>query len=137
MTGTAALLSGRGLRPSPQRIGIYDCLAATRSHPSAEAIYRALAPAYPTLSRTTVYNTLASLLALGLAKPIYIEGEEMRYDADMTSHGHFRCRACGEVLDFPFGEDEYRPRLPEGFVPELVQLACVGLCPGCATKATE
>lgn len=132
MTEVAALLEGRGLRPSHQRVRIYEVLAATKAHPSAEDLWRVLQPELPTLSRTTVYNTLAAFLGLGLAKPIYIQGEELRYDADMASHGHFRCRSCGRVFDFPFGESEYRPRLAQGFVPELVQLACVGLCSGCA-----
>lgn len=137
MNRIAVLLDGKGLRPSPQRVRIYECLAGTKAHPSAEALWLALQPELPTLSRTTVYNTLAALMGAGLAKPIFIEGEEVRYDADMGSHGHFRCRSCGGIFDFPFEESEHRPRLAEGFVPELVQLSCVGLCPGCARQARE
>lgn len=129
---TAALLDERGIRPSHQRVRIYETLAGTKSHPSVDWIYRGLSGELPTLSRTTVYNTLGSLIAAGLAKPVFIEGEEIRYDADMSEHGHFRCRSCGKVYDFPIEHGTVRPSLAEGFTAEQVQLNCIGLCPDCA-----
>lgn len=124
------LLRGHGIRPSYQRVRILSCLAATKEHPSVDKIYRQLAPELPTLSRTTVYNTLSLFVEAGVAQPIFIDGEELRYDADTREHGHFRCRSCGRVFDFP--SESPSPRLPRGFKADLVQLYCVGLCKDCA-----
>ena len=41
-----------------QRIAIMEYLMEHRTHPSADEIYTALSPSMPTLSKTTVYNTL-------------------------------------------------------------------------------
>ena len=41
-----------------QRIAIMEYLMEHPIHPSADDIYTALSPSMPTLSKTTVYNTL-------------------------------------------------------------------------------
>ena len=134
MTETAALLSEKGIKPSYQRLRIFEYLAGTKAHPSVDTIYRNLAPEIPSLSRTTVYNTLSLFVKAGMAVPIYIDGDELRYDADTSEHGHFRCRVCGGVFDFPVTPGSVSPELPRGFKAELVQLYCVGLCPNCKDK---
>jgi Fe2+ or Zn2+ uptake regulation protein len=141
MSDASAFLLEHGIRPSYQRLRIWDYLAATKEHPSVETIYRSLAPEIPTLSRTTVYNSLSLFIEKGIAQPILIEETETRYDADTSPHGHFRCRVCGRVYDFPlakgnaFGDASggLAPRLPAGFRVELVQLCCQGVCAGCSS----
>ena len=54
----SSLLSGRGIRPSAQRIAVLKALLDFRVHPTAEQIFEVLSPTMPTLSLTTVYNTL-------------------------------------------------------------------------------
>ena len=51
-------LQAAGIRPSEPRICIYEYLWENRVHPGAEGIYKQLSPLHPTLSLTTVYNTL-------------------------------------------------------------------------------
>jgi Fe2+ or Zn2+ uptake regulation protein len=133
MKDIEGLLRDHGIRPSYQRLRILACLAATKEHPSVDAIYRELAPELPTLSRTTVYNTLSLFVEAGVAQPIFIDGGELRYDADTGEHGHFRCKACGRVFDFPTPQGGGAPRLPHGFKAEFVQLYCVGLCKDCSS----
>jgi len=126
-------LAEKGIRPSYQRLRIFNALAGTKEHPSAEIIYRELLPEIPSLSRTTVYSTLALFTQHGLAVQIPIDGEEMRYDADTSEHGHFRCSGCGRVFDFPMPKGGLVPELPAGFKADIVQLFCVGTCVACAT----
>jgi Fe2+ or Zn2+ uptake regulation protein len=133
MKRTAAFLAEKGIRPSYQRLRIFNALAGTKEHPSAETIYRELLPEIPSLSRTTVYSTLALFTRHGLAVQIPIDGEEMRYDADTSEHGHFRCSRCGRVFDFPMPKGGLVPELPAGFMADIVQLFCVGSCAACAT----
>jgi len=133
MTMNAAdFLRERGIQPSQQRIKIYEALAATKAHPSADAIYRELAPAMPTLSRTTVYSTLELFVERGVAQKLALSGNELRYDADVSAHVHFRCRACGAVLDLPGLVAPPRPKAPRGYVIEGAQFYAEGLCPACA-----
>ncbi len=134
---TAELLRGRGIQPSHQRIRIYDTLAATRAHPSADDIHAVLAPELATLSRTTVYNTLDLFSRSGLALKLTISGTELRFDADTSPHVHFRCRSCGSVLDLA----GLVPPLPESFprdnLVETVQLYAEGLCAACQGAACQ
>ena len=52
------ILEGAGVRPSVQRLAVMDYLATHKTHPTVDEIYSSLAPSIPTLSKTTVYNTL-------------------------------------------------------------------------------
>ena len=47
----AQLMGDRGLRPTTQRLAVYDYLYRHRIHPSAEMVYDALVAQYPTFSR--------------------------------------------------------------------------------------
>ncbi|HNX57617.1 MAG TPA: Fur family transcriptional regulator [Spirochaetota bacterium] len=126
-------LSGKGIQPSVQRVKIYEFLWNNRIHPTADDIYERLHPEIPTLSRTTVYNTMKLFLENGLVQPIVIEEKEIRYDIDVSAHGHFKCDRCGKVFDFRSGISE------EGVFPELAgfqirerHLYFKGLCKSCA-----
>jgi Fe2+ or Zn2+ uptake regulation protein len=51
----------RGLKMTPQRIAIIDYLKGNTTHPSALDVYKAVSERFPTMSFTTVYNTLQTL----------------------------------------------------------------------------
>jgi len=59
---TAEYLTSCGVRPSPQRVAVMEYLMTHHTHPTVDAIYAALSGTMPTLSRTTVYNTLKLLV---------------------------------------------------------------------------
>lgn len=122
-----------GVTPSPQRTAIYHFLRTHAIHPTAETIFEAVRAEQPTLSLTTVYNTLKLLAEKHAVWEITIEGGELRYDANMCEHGHFKCLHCGEVYDLFPAENEPMvpsvPGLPEGFVLKEIQLSCRGYCP--------
>ncbi len=128
----AQFLNEHGIRPSVHRLQIWTFLQGTKAHPSVDRIYAHLQPGLPTLSRTTVYNTLSLFVERGIAQALSIKDGEARYDADTSPHGHFHCRVCGEVFDFPLTEKRMKLKLPEGFIPERSQLFCYGCCPGCS-----
>jgi len=54
-----------GLRVTPQRQRIFEILAASTTHPTAEAVYAAVRHDMPTISLKTVYETLKELVELG------------------------------------------------------------------------
>jgi Fur family transcriptional regulator, peroxide stress response regulator len=127
-------LRERGIRPSHQRIRIFEALLATTAHPSAEAIYQGLSSEMPTLSRTTVYSTLDLLAEKGLAQRLPISGSELRYDADTSPHVHFHCRCCGGVFDLRDANPPAIPTAPEGYRIEFSQFYAEGLCPACSAS---
>ena len=121
-----------GLRVTEQRLAVYDWLRKHPVHPTADVIWQALLPEYPGLSLTTVYNTVKALSENGLIRAVTIDAAEQRFDGDPTDHGHFRCRLCGEITDFPIDPEDVRGMLPAGFVPEQCDVFVKGLCAGCA-----
>jgi len=98
---TEKLMRDSGIKPSIQRLKIFDYLAGTVEHPTVESIYHKLSKEIPTLSKTTVYNTMKLFQEHGLVMVVNIEDNETRYDADTSFHGHFKCTECGRVYDFP------------------------------------
>jgi Fe2+ or Zn2+ uptake regulation protein len=132
MMNIAGFLRARGIQPSHQRIRIYEALAATKAHPSADTIHRELSQDMPTLSRTTVYSTLELFVEKGIVQKLALSGSELRYDADVSAHIHFRCRSCGAVLDLAGCAAPPPPAIPCGFVIERAQFYAEGLCPACA-----
>ena len=131
-----AQLRACGISPSPQRIAVYGYLKSHPVHPTADVIMKELKPHLPTLSLTTVYNTLKLFVAKKLVNEVIIEDGELRFDADLKDHAHFKCTRCQEVFDlFPEGEKmdiAGLPALPEKFVAESVHICFRGKCAQCA-----
>lgn len=124
-----AYLTAHHIRPSYPRIRIFQYIAEERTHPTADEIYSALSPQMSTLSRTTVYNTLDLFVRENIVQPLAIEGNQKRYDADMTPHGHFRCRQCGRIFDFAV--ETLRISGLEGFEVLSGNIYYYGFCPAC------
>lgn len=132
-----AVLRAHGLSPSAPRTAIYEWLMEHPTHPTIDAIYRALRPKMRTLSRTTVYNVLHAFVAHGLAEKVRTEDLELRYDGNTQPHAHFKCTACGALLDVEGSLQGALPdlRLPERCSVESIGLTLWGLCPACAAKS--
>lgn len=128
------ILRQHGIRPSVQRLAVYDYLWKNRTHPTAEEIFTALAPSIATLSRTTIYNTLRLFTEKGAAQMITIEEKEMRFDVLTEIHGHFKCTSCGMVSDFDLDGDYLRKHLPKNARGETFQVHVHGTCAKCAAK---
>lgn len=127
----SAYLKTNGIKPSYQRIKIYEYLMRTKEHPSVDTIYRALVPAIPTLSKTTVYNTLDLFVEHHIAFLISIEENEARYDADTSLHGHFRCISCQRVIDFDVEQENINFEGPPGSEIQEKHVFYKGLCEHC------
>jgi len=89
------------IKPSAQRIAIMEYLLTHRTHPTADEIYTALSPSMPTLSKTTVYNTLRLFTEHGAALMLTIDDRKVCFDGDTSPHAHFLCKHCLRVYDLP------------------------------------
>ena len=95
-----ALCKEHGLKLTHQRLIIYNELASTTDHPSAEAIHKRVQTRIPTISLDTVYRTLSTFEQLGAAVRVHAFDDQGRFDADVAPHHHFVCHRCKAVLDF-------------------------------------
>ena len=129
------LLMEKGVKPSMLRIMIYDYLRGTKSHPTVDDIYSQLAADVPTLSRTSVYNTVKILADSGLSKVLTIEGHQTRYDADTSLHGHFLCTGCGGVSDFEVSGSVFSKL--DGYEVEQREIYCSGICKNCLNEENK
>ena len=133
--GTREYLLKYDIKPSMQRIAIMDYLMEHRVHPTADEIYNALYPTMPTLSKTTIYNTMKLFSEQGAVKALVIDEKNVRFDIDTSSHAHFMCLGCGCVYDLPI-ENQVAMQL-EG-VGELmiteIHLYYKGYCKKCAEE---
>jgi Fur family transcriptional regulator, peroxide stress response regulator len=98
-------LRNKNIRLSHQRLKVLEYLTQNQCHPTVDKIYSSLHKEFPTLSKTTIYNTLDTLAEAGLVKVISIEGNEARYDITTEDHGHFKCDSCGSIHDFDIDID--------------------------------
>ncbi len=126
-------LRAKGMKITPQRIAILEILEDNTSHPSAEQIYQELNQRYPSISFTTVYNTLETLCKIGQVQMLNIDHERRHYDPDTSTHHHAMCRHCGHIMDvFEDYSDLRAPRqLKDSFTIQAHQVQFYGVCHRC------
>ena len=124
-------LKKKNISLSYQRLKVLEYLTQNRCHPTVEQIFTELQKDIPTLSKTTVYNTLRILAEAGLVKVITIDERESRYDIDTEDHGHFKCESCGTIFDFPIDIDSLIPEGLSNFKINDKNVYFKGICPRC------
>ncbi|ADQ08159.1 ferric uptake regulator, Fur family [Caldicellulosiruptor hydrothermalis 108] len=124
----------KGIKPSLIRLKVYEYLVNHKTHPTVDEIYSSLVLEIPTLSKTSVYNTLSLFVEKGLAQIITIEENIARFDADTSVHGHFQCKSCGKIYDFSVKPDSIQSSLSSEFIVDEIYVYYKGICPYCKNK---
>jgi len=123
------------IKLTPQRLAILDYLNGNKSHPSAEAIYKAVSKQFPTMSFATVYNTLETLLNKGSIRELKIEAGKKRYDYDIAPHHHIICVGCKKIVDL---YKDYKIPLPDDITQEFElinkNVEFYGTCQNCKKR---
>ena len=132
-------LVANGVKPSVQRLAIMEYLMTHNIHPTVEMVYNALVKKIPTLSVTTVYNTLRLFAEKGVAQMVTIDEHRVCYDGFTEPHVHFFCKKCGKVMDI---HEVSAPTVKgamtvEGNQVDEVQLYYRGLCSECIMQVTK
>ena len=124
------------VKPSVQRLAVMEYLLHNLTHPTADEIYSAVIERIPTLSKTTVYNTLKLFVENGAVKMLTIDEKNAMFDADTSNHAHFLCRRCNKVYDLPLNADKLHKCvvIPEGCDVEDVSLYVRGVCKACKSS---
>lgn len=133
----ASSLKQAGMRITPQRIAICKYLCETHDHPTAAMIYDHVHALYESLSLATVYNTLDTLVGLGVVNVLgHVGDNNVHFDADVSPHINLACISCHKIVDFiPLDgidiEQEIKNR--SGYKLLGARVLYYGLCPDCQT----
>jgi len=140
----AAYCRSHGLSVTHQRLAIFEALAASREHPSAEQLHRAVQRRIPALSLATVYKNLEALKSIGAVADVNPLHEQGRYEAALPGtgagkpHHHLVCVSCHKVRDLhDSGLDRLHVRDAQGFDVRAVRVQAEGLCPECRARAAR
>lgn len=114
-----------------------DYLLNNHNHPTVEEIYTALFPQIPTLSKTTVYNTLKLFAEHNAVQMITIDEKTTRFDVDTSPHGHFLCEHCGKIHDLHIqaSEKDMDMLRKEGYHVSAVHYYYRGMCKDCSSQS--
>jgi Fe2+ or Zn2+ uptake regulation protein len=131
MVSTQEYLIDHGINPSVQRLAVMDYLLTHPTHPTVYAIHKELLPVIPTLSKTTVHNTLKLFVQHKIALHIDIDERNARFDGTTRAHAHFLCKKCGCILDIP--QPEIKDLFPEepDFLIDEAYVNIKGVCKTC------
>jgi len=124
----------RGLPVTAQRRTVFAMILDRQDHPTADQVYEQVRRRLPTISRTTVYRVLDSLVGLGLITKICHPGSAARFDPKVHRHHHLVCLYCERIMDL---EEQRLNRIawPDvrryGFEIRDYHIHFRGVCAGC------
>ncbi len=135
------MLKEKDLKVTHHRIAILKYLDKHRTHPTADEIYTELKKTNPSLSKTTVYNSLETLKLEGIIQNLSICATEARYDFNKDMHHHFLCTKCNRIYDIDFkcpNVEKIRHEIQsEGHKITEVHGYFKGICKNCIKKKTD
>jgi len=119
------------IKSSTIRLNALDYLLKNRIHPTADDIYEAVAKNIPTLSKTSIYNTIDLFLEKGIIQALDTGEKEHRFDIEVSTHGHFLCRNCNKIFDFNIDSIKYDQSKLDDFLIEERKVLFKGICKNC------
>jgi len=127
----------KGGRVTIQRLAIIKVLLRL-DHPTAEEIFQFMKKEFPTLSFTTVYNTLHSLHEMGILRE-YRFGEASRFEMPESDHHHFLCLSCGKMEDIEETEITVTPHqsVTDRYQILTTEMTLKGFCRDCNEQLKE
>jgi Fur family transcriptional regulator, peroxide stress response regulator len=131
LTKYVKLLKEKSIKITPQRLEILKYLDENRTHPTADQIFTSLKEKNPSLSKTTVYNSVDILRNHGLIQTLTISNSELRYDFEYDMHHHFLCKKCGKIINIDVECPNLGKMLECGHNVEEVQGYFKGICKKC------
>lgn len=131
------ILKDKKLKITFQRLIVLRYLDENCTHPTADQIYSNLKTNNPSLSKTTVYNTLDALQKHGIIQAITISGSELRYDIFNGMHHHFYCKKCGKIVDIDISCPNVEKMKEFGHKVEEIHGYIKGICKECLIKGSK
>lgn len=137
---SAELLRSHGVQVTAQRIAVINAVAASK-HISADSVAGNVRAEIGSISRQSVYDTLALLVAAGLVRKIQPVGSPALFERQMNdNHHHIICRDCGHIADVECAVGN-APCLTassdHGFEIDEADVAYLGRCRNCQKASTH
>lgn len=126
-----------GLSLTQPRLAVYQRLASTVAHPTAEELHESIRPEHPSVSLGTVYKTLETFEKHGFITKSRSTGERARYDANLEPHHHLICKICGRMEDISessTGPVVVSKKVHPEFLVEDIRIDFRGICGPCRAK---
>lgn len=99
-TGLVSALKEAGFRMTPQRTAICEALSTRFDHPTAQSLYEEVKAEYSSLSLTTVYQTLDTLLRIGAITSLGSAGDDtIHFEVNTDPHINLACLTCHRICD--------------------------------------
>lgn len=127
-------LTQSGIQPSFQRLKILERLDVKRDHPTVNTIYEDLILQIPSLSKTTVYNTLNLFLEKSIVISIDTNDNEAHYDLVHCVHGHFVCLKCKKIYDIELDSFSPDTLVKGGDSVVSTNITIKGICKNCRSE---
>ncbi len=123
---------------SRQREAILKVLRESKSHPTADEVYRQVREIIPNISLGTVYRNLALLRSEGDIISVSVGDGFEHFDGDNSPHIHLHCSECGKIIDLGLENDVISELAAKsGFTPHGCVYVVYGRCADCATETCE
>ncbi len=118
---------------SRQREAILSVLSNTKTHPTADWIYKETRKIIPNISLGTVYRNLSALSKSGIILSIDVGDGKEHFDFDTSPHLHLTCKECGCIIDGKIGDNNPIASIGEdyGFNVETPVFVVYGYCKNC------
>jgi len=134
MENPRALLREQGIQVTAQRLAVLRAVA-TQPHATADTLIDLARSEIGSISRQSVYDTLAVLVEVGLIRRIQPVGSAARYEDRVgDNHHHVICRECGELadVDCAVGSAPCLTAVDDaGYQIDEAEVAYWGRCPTC------
>ena len=134
----ADILRRHGIQITAQRLAVLRAVT-TQPHVTADGVTEIVRTEIGAISRQSVYDALALLVAQGLLRRIQPAGSPARFETRVgDNHHHVICRVCGRTsdVDCAVGVMPCLTALDDkGFEIDEAEVIYWGRCPDCAANA--
>ena len=123
-------LKNSGVRPTRQRVTVYESILVKRDHPTADEIFTRARKKLPSISFATVYNCLETLTQSSLVKQVIFDRSSARYCPNLSPHAHFKCTESGKIFDLEIDEslvNSIKQSLPDHYSSDNFELTFTGI----------
>lgn len=132
MENSLKVLRDHQIKPTQQRLEVYQTLLKKGKHLTVEEIYEEVRARMPAISLATVYTIVDLFKQKQVINEIRIQFDKSRFEARIDPHHHFLCKQCKKVFDLSIKPCKaLEQREVEGNLIDELQGYFYGSCKDC------
>jgi len=125
------------MRFTSQRKVILEELKKVKSHPTVNEIYNMVRKRLPRIGFSTLYRNLDLLAKLGIIRKLEVNGEQKRFDGNISPHYHICCIICKRIEDIFIKVDRELEKSAASCCDNKIldhHIQFSGICSNCLSK---